>query len=229
MNILCTICARKGSKGLKNKNFLKINNKLLLEYTIEVAIESNIFSQISISSDHKFTEKFKNKYKNIYFYKRPYNLSTSTTGKVKVIRDLYLKTKKNKNIDYEYIVDLDVTSPLRSKKDITGALKKILQTKKLNLITIVESKKNPYFNMVEIKDNKINISKKTNKKILSRQVAPKVYDMNASIYIWKKSELLKDQKLITKNTDFYKMDKETSIDIDDKFDFEIVKKILETK
>ena len=229
MNILCTICVRKGSSGLRNKNFLKINNKMLLEYTIEVAIETKIFSQISISSDYIFSEKFKNKYKNIFFYKRPHKLSTAAVGKVKVIRDLYLQTKKNKNIDYDYIIDLDVTSPLRSTKDVIGAFKRIRTTNKSNLITIVEAKKNPYFNMVEIKNDKIKISKKINKKILSRQVAPKVYDMNASIYIWKKNELLKDQKLITKNTDFYIMDKKTSIDIDDKFDFEIVKKILETQ
>lgn len=229
MNILCTICARKGSQGLKNKNFLKINNKMLLEYTIEVAIKSKIFTQISISSDYNFSQNFKRKYKNIFFYKRPYNLSTSSVGKVKVIRDLYLNTKKNTNNDFAYIVDLDVTSPLRSIKDVIGAFKRIIKTNKSNLISIVEAKKNPYFNMVEIKNDNITVSKKTNRKILSRQVAPKVYDMNASIYIWKKDELLKNQKLITKNTDYYIMDKETSIDIDDKFDFEIVKKILENQ
>ena len=59
MNILCTICARKGSKGLKNKNFLKINNKMLLEYTIEVAVKSKIFTQISISSNYNFTKRVK--------------------------------------------------------------------------------------------------------------------------------------------------------------------------
>ena len=62
MNILCTICARKGSKGLKNKNFLKINKKLLIEYSLETAIKSNIFKTISVSSDFEFSKKFKKKY-----------------------------------------------------------------------------------------------------------------------------------------------------------------------
>ena len=53
MKILCTICARSGSKNLKNKNFKKLNNKLLIEHTIEQAINSKLYSKIVLSSDDK--------------------------------------------------------------------------------------------------------------------------------------------------------------------------------
>ena len=43
MNILATICMRKGSKGIPNKNLIKINNKPLLYYTIKQALNSKIF------------------------------------------------------------------------------------------------------------------------------------------------------------------------------------------
>jgi len=53
MNILCTVCVRAGSKGLKDKNFLKINNRYLLSYTLDVALKSNLFKQIVVSTDSK--------------------------------------------------------------------------------------------------------------------------------------------------------------------------------
>ena len=53
MNSLCVICARTGSKGLKNKNFLKIKGKTLIEHTIKVALKSKIFKNIVISIDKK--------------------------------------------------------------------------------------------------------------------------------------------------------------------------------
>jgi len=53
MNILCTICARKGSKGLKNKNIMKLLNKPLIIHTIDQAKKSKIFTKIVVSSDSK--------------------------------------------------------------------------------------------------------------------------------------------------------------------------------
>ena len=229
MNILCTICARKGSKGLKNKNFLKINKKLLIEYSLETAIKSNIFKTISVSSDFEFSKKFKKKYRNVFFYKRPFLLSGDKIGKVHVIRDLFVKTEKHNKLNYDYIIDLDVTSPLRTVSDIKKALNKMLKSKKLNLITVTHAKKNPYFNMIEVKNNISRLVKTNNKQILTRQDAPKIYEMNASIYIWKRNFLMSSDKVITNNTEYFIMSRDKSIDIDDKFDFLIVKNILEKK
>ena len=51
MSIICTICARTGSTGLKNKNFLKIKGKTLITYTINAALKSKIFDRIVVSID----------------------------------------------------------------------------------------------------------------------------------------------------------------------------------
>ena len=94
---------------------------------------------------------------------------------------------------------------------------------------VINCKKNPFFNQIIERKNKISIVKKSKKKIVSRQLAPKVFDLNASIYIWKKYILLKSEKLINKKTGLLKMKPERSIDIDDKLDFKIVKYIYEKK
>jgi CMP-N-acetylneuraminic acid synthetase len=70
---------------------------------------------------------------------------------------------------------------------------------------------------------------KSKKKIVRRQNAPKVYDLNASIYIWNRNNILNSKKLIDKKTIFFKMPYLRSIDIDDKSDFELVKFILKKK
>ena len=98
MSIICTICARTGSTGLKNKNFLKIKGKTLITYTINAALKSKIFDRIVVSIDKsKFSlGQYKNK---ILFVSRPKILATNSSKKVDAIRHAVniceLKTKKN--------------------------------------------------------------------------------------------------------------------------------------
>ena len=99
---------------------------------------------------------------------------------------------------------MDVTSPLRNYKDIQKSFKKFKKNKSDNLFS-VNSKKNPYFNMIEIKNKKVNLIKKGKKIISNRQKAPKTFDMNASIYIWKKKYLFKTYNLFGKKTSIYIM------------------------
>ncbi len=224
MNILCTICARANSKGLKNKNFKILNNKPLISHTIELAKKINFFSKIVLSSDSEKIYKINNKYNLDYIIKRSKNLSGDKVGKVKVIQDALKKTEKKFNVKFDYIFDLDVTSILRNKSDIIRSFKKIRTEKANNLVSVTEAKKNPYFNMIEYsKYKKFHLSKKLKKGVFSRQSAPKVYELNASIYIWKRKALLNFKKLINNKTTIYLMPRKRSIDIDEKIDMEIVK------
>tara|TARA_A100001015_G_scaffold266216_1_gene315200 strand:+ start:1535 stop:2218 length:684 start_codon:yes stop_codon:yes gene_type:complete len=226
MQILCTICARSKSKGLKNKNFLKLNSKSLISYSIDTAIKSNIFNQISISTDSNKIKNLKKKYKKILFIKRPKNLASDKSSKVDAIRHTLISTERSNKIKYDIIFDLDVTSPLRSIKDLKNSLNIFLKKKSDNLISVTPARRNPYFNMVEIKNKTIQLVKKSKKKITRRQDAPKLYDLNASIYIWKRKILLKSNKLFRRKTSIYVMPYSRSVDIDHKIDLKIVKSLL---
>ena len=229
MNVLCTFCLRAGSKGIRNKNFLLINKKPLFQYTFNHGVDSKIFSHYVVSSDK--VSKIKKHYKNkdFLYLKRPKVLSGDRVGKVKVIRHALLHAEKKFKIKFDFIFDLDITSPLRNIDDIKNCFKLIKNNKSNNLITICEAKKNPYFNLVEIEKGKIFISKKSNRKVLSRQQAPKVYEMNASIYGWKREYLIKTDNLFSEKTSFYFMPHERSIDIDDVVDFKIVEMFLKNE
>lgn len=226
MNILCTICIRGNSKGVRNKNKKLINGKPLLYYTIKQAVKSKIFTDIAVSSESENLIKICKRYGIKNTIKRPLNLSKDNTPKVSVIKHALIVIEKIKKKKFDIVVDLDVTSPLREVYDIKKALKKFIKMKFDNLFSVSEAKKSPYFNIVEIIKKKISLVKKKKKKIFSRQMSPKVFDMNASIYIWKRETLLKNNSLFLDKTGIYLMPQERSLDIDTMFDFQLVKLIM---
>ncbi len=226
MKILCTICMRSGSKGIKNKNLSKIGNKHLMYYTINKAILSEVFSSIAVSTDSSKILNLASKYGADGWFLRSKKLSGDKVGKLSVIKNLLDQSEKKFNLRYDYIVDLDITAPLRTVSDIKKAIKKIIKEKKRNLVTITDSSRNPYFNMIEISNGKPRISKKINGvKFVSRQDAPKVFDLSPSIFIWRRDSMFEYNK-ISSNTSLYYLPKERAIDIDTKIDLEFVKFLL---
>ena len=226
MKILCTICARSGSKEIKNKALKKILNRPLMAYTIRQAIKAKIFDKIIISTDSKKIQKIGKYYGAESWFLRPKNLATDNVPKLKVIKHAHEEAEKFFSKKFDVCVDLDITSPLRLVADIKNAFKKFQVSECDNLFSVTKANKNPYFNVIELNNKKIQIVKKSKNKIFSRQVAPKVYDMNASIYIWKKSALFEDTFLVNKNTALYEMPEERSIDIDTMMDWRLVELIM---
>ena len=225
MKILCTICARKNSKGLKNKNIKKINNKPLILYTIELAKNAKIFDDILVSSDDNRILRLTKKYK-LFGLKRKSILSQDNTPKIKVIRNALNHMEKQKNTRYDIICDLDVTTPLKNINDLIGSYKKFISKNYSNLFSVELSKKNPYFNMVEKKNKFYELSKNKNKQINRRQDQPLVYSINAGIYFWRRKTLLESNNLYNRNNAIYIMPESRSIDIDTDFDFKLVEMIL---
>lgn len=220
MKILCVVCARSGSKGIKNKNLLEFFGKPLILHTLYQAKKIKRFTNIVVSTDSKKISKIVGN--NFSWFIRSKNLSGDKVAKIKVIIDALKKSEKKFKVKYDFVIDLDVTSPLRLNNDIINAFK-IFEKKKLdNLFSVCEASRNPYFNMVEEVNQRILLSKNI-KTFYSRQTAPKVYDMNAALYIWKRDILLKKKSLFNKKTGIYIMPKHRSIDIDDKLDYNIVK------
>jgi CMP-N,N'-diacetyllegionaminic acid synthase len=226
MSVLCTICARGDSKGLKNKALKKINGKPLIAYTIRKAIKSKVFDEVIVSTDSKKIQKISKSLGAKSWFLRPKNLSRDNSPKLPVIKHAFLKSEDYFKRNFDICVDLDLTSPLRKISDIKQAIQKFKRENANNLFSVTQSKKNPYFNMVEKKNKTYVLSKKPAKTIPSRQKTPIVYEMNASIYIFKRSYLITGSKLFNSKTSVFFMPRDRSIDIDDYFDFQLVKKIM---
>ena len=126
-NVLCTICARGGSKGVKGKNVRELCGKPLIAHTIEQAIASNLFEHIVISTDSDLIAEAAVKYGAEVFFKRDATMASDTAGKLDVIKDAFLKSEEHYERKFDYEIDLDATSPLRDVSDITNSFEQFLR------------------------------------------------------------------------------------------------------
>lgn len=230
MNLLITICARGGSKGIPGKNVKSLNGKPLLHYTFDRAFEfAKLYdADIQLSTDDDMIIKCAEAINYKTDYIRPEYLATDKAGKVEVIKEACKYAEKLNDKDYDYLLDLDVTSPLRTIKDLTEAFEKLKGDKNaLNIFSVSPASRNPYFNMVEQNvENKYVQLVKSAGNIKSRQEAPNVYDMNASFYFFTKEYLKGNyQTSVTKRSLAYVMD-HICFDLDHHIDFTIMEIML---
>lgn len=223
MKILVTICARKGSKRLKNKNLKNLMGKPLIAHTIETAKKWKKTDKIIVSTDSNEIADISRKYGAEVPFMRPEFLATDAAPKLPVIKHAIKFLKDEKNENYDLIVDLDPTSPLRTVDDLDKAYEIMIGKKPTNLFSVCKARKNPYFNMIELNDEGYaHVCKEPDLNVYRMQDAPKVYEMNASIYMfWTKDLLSMDSAIDTKSM-IYEMPYERSIDIDSESDFKMV-------
>ena len=222
MKVLCTICARAGSKGVANKNLRLINNKPLIVYSIEQAIATKLFDQIVVSSDSKEIREVALANGATFCVDRPAELATDTAPKLPAIKHC-VENAEEKFGQFEVIIDLDATAPLRESSDIIGALELLQSAQADNVITGTPAHRSPYFNLVETDVNGIvSLSKPPANVVARRQDSPQCFDMNASIYVWRRQALFANENLFTGNTRLFVMPRERSLDIDSQADFEMV-------
>lgn len=231
MNILITICARGGSKGIPGKNIKMLNGKPLIGYTIDIAKrfqEKHGNVEIALSTDSEEIMQVAEQCGLLSDYKRPASLGGDTVGKIDAIKDIVLYTENTKGVKYDYVLDMDVTSPLRTMQDLEEAFALMeADANAINLFSVSEAGRSPYFNQVEQKENGYFNKVKDAGTVLTRQSAPKVYDLNASFYIYRREFFdLGYKGAITDRSLIYLM-KHTCFDLDHPIDFEIISFLLE--
>ncbi len=191
MELLITVCARGGSKGLANKNIRPILGIPLIAYTVRNALKyaKRMGADTALSTEDKRIRSIAAEYGLSSTYDRPADLATDTSGKIAVLRDLVTYEERTRKKTYDFILDLDVTSPLCTLTDLDEAFKILNKDPHaLNLFSVNPAHRNPYFNMVEkAQDGYYQLCKIPETPILSRQTAPKVYDLNASFYYYRRA------------------------------------------
>jgi len=226
-NTLALVCARGGSKGLKDKNFILLNKKPLIFFAIDKILKNKL-KYNCLSTDSKKIIKISKKYGLKSFFIRPRKLSTSNVSKLKVWQhaleeaEIYYKKK------FKYILDVEVTNPLTNSNDLGKFLTKFNKIKNTydGMFCARESWKNPYFNILIKKNNRYKVVNYLKKKIVARQLAPKTYDHIAALYVFNTSYIKKTKHFLDGKLSTYKLPLLKSIDIDDKEDLELVKKIF---
>jgi CMP-N,N'-diacetyllegionaminic acid synthase len=218
--VICVIPARGGSKGVPRKNIKKLAGKPLIAYTVEQALQSQYIDRTIVSTEDKEIAAVSKHCGAEVPFVRPGKLAGDRAATIDVLLHAVNWLEKQEKYHFDILVLLHATAPLRKVEDIDNCIEMLVANRADNVFSVTESHRNPYFNMVEInKKGKVALSKKGS--FVSRQSAPKVYDMNASVYVWWKNVLKNDKGLFLKNTQIYIMPKERSVDIDDDLDFTI--------
>ena len=223
--IVVTICARRGSQGVKNKNIQEIGGKTLISRATDDAQKLSFSNQIIFSSDSVgYLNKIPDS-KKIFKIKRPKKLAEKYTLKWDVFKHIINEYKKLTNNLPDILVDLDVGAPFRKISDIEKCVKLLVKDKKLDCVTTgYESERNPYFNMVQIKKNGFGKLVCESSGIVSaRQKAPKVLSLSPVCFAMRCQSILKYANWSESNFIVHEISRESAIDIDTDFDFKIAK------
>lgn len=232
MNILFTICGRAGSKGIKNKNLKTFLDYPLAFYTasaIDIFVKNNqnINCDVALNTDSKdLIELFEKGLKSkIEVVERNSELGGDFVPKGLVIKETYEVIKNRLNKNYDFIVDLDITSPLRTLNDLENLINKRISTDCDVVFSVTDSRRNPYFNMVKKTENGYERVIQSN--FNARQEAPEIFDMNASMYAYTPQFLKSGKGIFEGKCEIIKMLDTAVLDIDCENDFLLMEVIAQ--
>ena len=213
------ILARKGSKRIKNKNLVNISGKPLIEYTLDAIAKIMPLNNIYVSTNDKNVIKIVKKY-NINFIKRPDILckdnSSSEDGIIHAIRMIEIDR------EFNHVIFLQPTSPLRDGVDIFNCVKKYEKKKLDSIFSAYLAKRFIWTKTKRLSSLTFNYKKRQRSQRLQNLIIE-----NGAIFIFNVKKFLKFKNRIFGKFDFYEMEENKSFDIDDLQDLKIVKKLLE--
>lgn len=235
MNLLFTLCGRAGSKGVKGKNARDFLGVPLVWYSmagISLYIKKyredtdNIDVVLNTDSDDLISLVKEIKDLEVKVLLRNENLAGDTVPKVAVIQDCLNRAETILGRKYDIVVDLDITSPLRTVQDIRNAVSKKIVRPEVDVVySVTHSRRNPYFNMV--KEENGFFCKAIPSNYTTRQEAPVFYDMNASIYAYSPKALQNKafSTFFNTNCDAVIMEDTGILDIDSETDYDLMQVI----
>ena len=227
MNVTALICARGGSKGVPNKNIKPIAGKTLIERSINQIKEIKEIKRVIVSTDSKKIANIAIKNGAEVPFMRPQKLAKDNTSEWLVWRHALKCLNKIDNYYPDILIVVPVTAPLRTVKDLKSCL---VEYKKGNadiVITVTDSKRSPYFNMVKVnKKGRASLVIPPEKTIVRRQDTPKVYDMTTVAYVTNPKFVLKNNNIFSGNVRPVHIPIERALDIDTLFDFKIAELLL---
>lgn len=215
MNVVALVPARKGSKGLRNKNLRTVHGKPLLVYTLEAARASRMISRTIFSTDSEKMAKIAATYGADVPFMRPEHLASDTACMVDVMKHCVGWLEANEGYRTDLLVTLYVTSPFRTGAQIDEAIARFLESDAECLVSVSRQKHHPYWSL-EIDDKgRLRHAFDQGKAFYRRQDMPTTYEQNGAIYIVRPQDILGlDKRSMASKTLPYVMDGSSSLNID---------------
>ncbi len=234
MNILFTLCGRAGSKGVKGKNARDFLDIPLVWYSLaNIALYLERYAsgdtvQIVLNTDSEPLKELVHRVSSVpvTIQHRDVGLAGDRVPKVAVILDCLVRAEETFGIAFDMVVDLDITSPLRTVEDVRNAIVRKMQRPETDVVfSVAPSRRNPYFNMVREEEGFF--CKAIPSCFTTRQEAPVFYDMNASIYAYSPQALRTKEQATFFNShcDAVVMFDTGILDIDSEEDYDLMQVI----
>lgn len=224
-SILAIIPARGGSKGIPRKNIREIAGKPLLGWTAEQGHKSSYIDRLVLSTDDEEIAAVGRNFGVDVPFMRPAELALDTTPGVAPV----IHMVDSLDEEYDYVVLLQPTSPLRTAEDIDECIEHCIRHDARCCVSMVETACSPYWTFTLNDEDRLNFVIEQEEYFTTRQQQPKTYEPNGAVYIAQPGWLRKTGKFLTQDTVAYIMSREKSWDIDEMFDLEICEMLLKKR
>lgn len=221
------IPARAGSKGIKDKNIIDLNGKPLIAYSIEAAFKSKYIDTVVVSTDGEKIAEVAKKYGAEVPFIRPDYLASDTAKTIDSVIHCIEEMKKLGK-EYDYVILLQPTQPMREAFHIDEAIELILEKGEEALVSVSKVKEHPVL-MRTIDENGYSKNLLNISSTMRRQEFPEFYKVNGAIYINKINENLNLNTSLNDNKLTYVMDENYDVDIDEMLDVHIAEILLKNR
>ena len=213
--ILAVIPARGGSKGIPNKNIVDVGGSPLIKYTIDAALGSEMLTHCVVSTDSDEIADVAQSCGALVPFKRPNNLSNDKALLLPVMQHAVKFMEAKQGYQYDLVIMLQPTTPLRQAKDIDNAIKLLFDTNADSVISVVDVEGHHPLRMKRIVDGRlVNFIDQGHEDMRPRQELPPVYIRNGAIYATQRDILMKKDSFTGMDSRAYIMPSDRSVNID---------------
>jgi CMP-N,N'-diacetyllegionaminic acid synthase len=212
------------------KNIRSLRGQPLIYHTIRCARSVSRLSNIAISSDDSEILDLSKQFGVTSVFHRPAYLSTDTASKWLVWRDLLTRYEEKHSVWVEYLVDLDITTPLRRPEHVEACIDLAIQENCEVVITSYPSERNPYFNMMQLdSDGAGRVVAQSPSPIVCRQDAPKVLSLSPAVYVVSRRALFQYDFWSQATCRLVEIEPIFARDIDSELDFHFIEFLIDQK
>jgi len=221
--VLCVTLARGGSKRVPKKNIALINKKPLLWYTFKEAAKSKYIDKYVVSTECQETMNVCEKY-GVEVFKRPQDLARDNTTSAAALINVAEKYK-----DYDIVVELMATNPLKEVQDIDAVLEKLDKTKADSVVSVVRIWDHHPSRVKSIKDDRMVDFFPEIPESRRQDLRPEAYVRNGSIYATTMKSLIKNKVRLGPDTRPHIMPQSRTVNIDEPIDLELARLLIEQR
>lgn len=223
-SVLAVIPARAGSKGLPGKNLRLLGGRPLIDWTVGAALGSSILDRVILSTDNEEIMAHGGAIGCDIPFRRPEELATDTARTIHVLHHLL------EHIDgsYDYIVQLQPTSPFRTSDDIDSAIRLCLESDAAACVSVCPVERSPHWIFSLREDRRMQPIMPLPEKLSRRQDMPPYYELNGAVYVGRTDWIRQQDGFLSDQTVAYVMSRERSLDIDSEVDLNLAEILLPT-